>query len=82
MFQKSLLTVLMAGMASIALPVYAQSEESGRQDVAVQALGSFVSTTIQNGIDNSASNSGGVLASYRFVFSGPAGQPRREPPVC
>jgi outer membrane immunogenic protein len=69
MFQKSLLTMLMASVALIALPVYAQSEEGGRQDVAVQAFGSFVATTTQNGIDNSASNSGGVLASYRFFFS-------------
>lgn len=69
MFQKSLLTMLMAGVAAIALPMYAQSEEGGRQDVAVQAFGSFVTTTTQNGVDNSASNSGGVLASYRFFFS-------------
>jgi hypothetical protein len=66
MFQMGLLTMLMASVALIALPVYAQSEEGGRQDVAVQACGSFVTTTTQNGIDNSASNRGGVLASYRF----------------
>lgn len=69
MSQKSLLTMLMASVALSALPGYAQSEEGGRQDVAVQAFGSFVTTTTQNGIDNSASNSGGVLASYRFFFS-------------
>jgi opacity protein-like surface antigen len=61
--------MLMASVALSALPGYAQSEEGGRQDVAVQAFGSFVTTTTQNGIDNSASNSGGVLASYRFFFS-------------
>jgi len=59
----------MAGAASIALPAFAQSEEAGRQDVAVQAFGSFVTTTTQNGIDNKATNSGGVLASYRYFFS-------------
>jgi len=69
MFQKSLLTLLIAGAASIAVPAYAQSDEGGRQEVAVQALGSFVTTTTQNGIDNSATNSGGVLGSYRFFFS-------------
>jgi opacity protein-like surface antigen len=69
MFQKSLLTMLMAGVASIALPAYAQSEEGGRQEVAVQAFGSFVTMTTQNGIDNTATNSGGVLASYRVFFS-------------
>ena len=71
MFQKSLLTMLIAGLASIAAPAYAQSGENGpgRMDVAVQAFGSFVATTTQNGIDNTATNSGGVLASYRYFFS-------------
>lgn len=69
MFQKSLLTMLVAGAASVALPAYAQSEEGARQDVAVQAFGSFVKTTTQHGIDNTATNSGGVLASYRYFFS-------------
>ncbi|HTS62401.1 MAG TPA: outer membrane beta-barrel protein [Candidatus Acidoferrales bacterium] len=59
----------MASAASIALPAYAQPEEAGRQEVAIQAFGSFVTTTTQNGIDNTATNSGGVLASYRFFFS-------------
>jgi outer membrane immunogenic protein len=68
MFRKSLLVMTLAGVASVALPAYAQSEE-GRQEVAVQALGSFVTTTSQNGIDNTATNSGGVLASYRLFFS-------------
>jgi opacity protein-like surface antigen len=68
MFQKILFTVLLAGVASLALPAYSQTEGPARQDVAVQAFGSFVATTTQNGIDNSATNSGGVLASYRFFF--------------
>jgi len=69
MFQKTLLTILAAGVASVALPAYAQSDEAGRQEVAVQAFGSFVSKTTQDGIDNKATKSGGVLASYRFFFS-------------
>lgn len=68
MFQKSLVTMLLAGAASIALPAYAQ-EDAGRQELAVQALGSFVKDTTQNGIDNKATKSGGVLGSYRFFFS-------------
>lgn len=68
MFRKSLMTILMAGAASIALPTYAQ-EEAARQDAAVQAFGSFVTTTSHNGIDNGATNSGGVLATYRYFFS-------------
>jgi outer membrane immunogenic protein len=69
MFQRGLLTILIAGAASITLPAYAQSEEGGRQDVAVQAFGSFVKTTTQNGINNTATDSGGVLATYRYFFS-------------
>jgi opacity protein-like surface antigen len=69
MFQKSLMTMVIAGVASMALPAYAQSEEAARQDVAVQAFGSFVTTTTHNGIDNSATESGGVLATYRYFFS-------------
>ena len=69
MFQKSLLTLLIAGAASIAVPAYAQSEGPERQNAAVQAFGSFVTTTTHNGTDNSATNSGGVLGSYRFFFS-------------
>ena len=68
MFRKSLLTILMAGAATVSLPAFAQ-DEAGRQNVAVQALGSFVTSTTHNGIENKATNSGGVLATYRFFFS-------------
>lgn len=68
MFQKRFLTMLIAGAACIALPAYAQTE-AGRQEVAVQTFGSFLTTTTQNGIDHKADNSAGVLAGYRFFFS-------------
>ena len=66
---RTFLTIVMVGAASIALPAYAQSDDVGRQDVAVQAFGSFVRSTTHDAVDNTASNSGGVLASYRFFFS-------------
>lgn len=69
MFRKNFMTALIAGVASLAAPAFSQTEEAARQNVAVQASGSFVATTTQNGIDNSATNSGGVLASYRYFFS-------------
>lgn len=69
MFQKRLITVFMTGAAFIAVPAFAQSEEAERQNVTVQAFGSFVRSTTQNGTENEATNSGGVLASYRFFFS-------------
>lgn len=68
MFQRGIVTTLIAGIA-LAAPALAQNENAGRQDAAVQAFGSFVKTTTQDGIDNSATNSGGVLASYRYFFS-------------
>ena len=49
------------------LPAFGQSEEF-KSDVAVQALGSFVKDTTDNGVTHSASNSGGVLATYRYYF--------------
>jgi len=38
MFKKTLVTMLMAGLGSIALPAYAQSKQTGRQEVAAQAV--------------------------------------------
>jgi opacity protein-like surface antigen len=55
------------GAALISLPALAQ--EANRSEVSVQAFGSFVKTTTDNGVTQSATNSGGVLANYRFFFS-------------
>ncbi len=68
MFGKKMLVTLIAGAASIALPAFAQSEEVGKNEVSVQAFGSFLKTTTDNGTQNSATNSGGVLGSYRYFF--------------
>jgi len=67
-FQKRLVITLAAGIVSIALPAFSQPEGSGHE-VSVQAFGSFVTSTTQNGIENKATNSGGVLGSYRYFFS-------------
>jgi len=58
-----LITILCGG----ALMTFAQ--EYSKQDVSVQALGSFVKSTWSNGVEQSATNSGGVLASYRYFFN-------------
>lgn len=68
MFHKRLVITLAAGIASLALPAFSQSEAS-RQEVSVQAFGSFVSSTTENGVENKTTNSGGVLGSYRYFFS-------------
>jgi len=73
MFGKRFFIAAVAGLASIAVAAFAQSEESGKNEVAVQAFGSFVRTTTNNGTQNSATNSGGVLGSYRRFFGAHSG---------
>ena len=57
---------VLIGTALAVVPAF--SQEAGRSEVSVQAFGSFVKDT-QNGVPQSATNSGGVLANYRFFFS-------------
>ncbi len=64
MFAKNLVVTCVA-IASMAIPAFSQSENPGRNEVSVQAFGSFVKNTTDNGIENKATNSGGVLSSYR-----------------
>jgi outer membrane immunogenic protein len=40
-----------------------------KSEASVQALGSFVKQTTQNGVDQGATNSAGVLGTYRYYFS-------------
>ena len=74
MFYTKAITMFVLGGALAALPAF--SQETSRSDVAVQAFGSFVKSTTQNGVEQSATNSGGVLASYRFFFSNSHGVER------
>jgi opacity protein-like surface antigen len=73
MFDKKLVVTVIAGIASMTLPVFAQSEDSGKNEVSVQAFGSFVKSTTSNGVQNSATDSGGVLGSYRRFFDAHSG---------
>src|SRR5258707_8486940 len=66
---KNLVVMLIVGIASAALPGFSQSENPGKNEVSVQAFGSFVKSTTNNGIENKATNSGGVLGSYRYFFN-------------
>src|SRR5579883_394165 len=61
------LAAMVAGAALAVSPVF--SQEDNRQEVSIQAFGSFVKSTTNNGVPQSATNSGGVLANYRFFFS-------------
>jgi opacity protein-like surface antigen len=57
------------GAALTAWPVFAQANQEYRSDATVQALGSFVKSTTENGAEQSATHSGGVLGTYRFYFT-------------
>src|ERR1700731_430635 len=69
MFGKKLIVTWMVGIAIGAVPAFSQSENPKKNEVSVQAFGSFVKSTTDNGIENKATNSGGVLGSYRYFFN-------------
>ena len=71
MFRTISFASILLGGSLAAMPAF--SQEAGRSEVSVQALGSFVKTTTDNGIQQSATNSGGVLANYRFFFTQSSG---------
>ncbi len=69
MFGKKRVVALFAAFGLASLPVLAQTEEAGKNEVSVQYFGSFLKSTTNNGVENKATNSGGVLATYRFNFT-------------
>jgi len=68
MFRRNTLAVMFAWSAFATLPAFSQ-EEFYRQEVSGQAFGSFVKDTTQDGIKQKATDSGGVLANYRYFFN-------------
>jgi opacity protein-like surface antigen len=73
MFRNKLVVTWFVSIASLALPAFSQSENPQNNEVTVQAFGSFVKSTTDNGIGNTATNSGGVLGSYRYFFNAHSG---------
>lgn len=70
MHRKHMVFVLAAAMASIATPAFSQDEDVPyRHEVTGQAFGSFVKKTNDQGVRQSATDSGGVLTTYRYFFS-------------
>src|SRR5580698_11030920 len=69
MFRNKFVISWFVGLAATALPAFPQSEGTGGSEVSVQAFGSFVKSTTDNGIENKATDSGGVLGSYRYFFN-------------
>jgi opacity protein-like surface antigen len=58
---------LFAASAILAMPAF--SQEDYRSEVTVQGIGSFVKETTQDGVKQTATKTGGILAGYRFYFT-------------
>lgn len=62
--------IFAAGLISLGLLVTgAQAQEGNRQDITVSAFGSFEQSTSGNGVNQSSTDSAGVLATYRYFFT-------------
>lgn len=68
MFGKKIVFASIVSIVSMAVPAFSQSETPGKNEFSAQAFGSFVKSTTNNGIENKATNSGGVLGTYRHFF--------------
>jgi opacity protein-like surface antigen len=70
MLRNSTIGVFVLGGALLSLPAFSQEENPQyKSEASVQAFGSFLKTTTSNGIDQRATDSCGVLASYRYFFN-------------
>ena len=70
MSRKNSLAALLMGTALISLPAF--SQEGGpenKSEASVQFFGTFLKQTTNNGARQTASDGGGVLASYRYFFT-------------
>ena len=67
MSKRNSFLTLFAAAVIVGVPAYAQ--EGYRSEVTVQGTGSFTKETTHSGIQQDATNSGGVLAGYRFYFT-------------
>jgi len=69
MFKSRLATLTITTFLT-SLTVFAQEEYTQfKSEASVQALGSFVKQTTQSGVDQGATDSAGVLATYRYYFN-------------
>ena len=70
MLPKRIIGVGVVGALALLAPVAkAQEEEAGRHDVIVQGTGFFTKDSQGNGISQHSTDTGGLLASYRFHFN-------------
>src|SRR5258708_13733566 len=67
---KNQLAAFTVATALTSFTAFAQEEYTRfKSEASVQALGSFAKQTTQNGVDQDATDSAGVLATYRSYFS-------------
>jgi opacity protein-like surface antigen len=64
---KVLIALLFAALAA-SPSAFGQESVEYKSDAAVQAFGSFVKDTVENGVQHQATHSGGVLGTYRYYF--------------
>ena len=70
MIRTKSLAALLMGTALISLPAFSQEgAPENRSEASVSFFGAFLKNTNQNGVHQTSSDSGGVLASYRFFFT-------------
>ena len=70
MIRNKTMASLFIGSALMAVPAFSQDESAQyKSEASVQAFGSFLKSSTDQGIRQSATNSGGVLASYRYLFN-------------
>jgi outer membrane immunogenic protein len=67
--QKRSVATVLSAIAVLSVPAFSQEETPYKSEVSVQAFGSFLKSTTNNGVQQSATDSGGVLANYRYFFS-------------
>jgi len=65
---KSSFAAFLMGASLLCLPAFSQESPKG-SEVSVQFFGAFVNSTNQDGVRQTSSDSGGVLASYGFFFT-------------
>lgn len=69
MLRTRMMVAIAAAMAVSSPVAFSQVDEASRHEVSAQAFGGFVKSTTHDGIENKATNSAGVLGSYRFFFN-------------
>lgn len=70
MLQKHAITALVLGGTLLSIPAFSQEENPQyKSEASVQAFGSFLKSTVNNGVQQTATDSGGVLATYRYFFN-------------